>query len=90
MAPSQKTRLTRISACRSDLSDNGIDPDALGYRAVCDLARRNLEYFQFMLGYDAGLREVLTLLERTRESGRVRPLDCYATRVDSGRGGLAT
>ena len=72
MAPSQKARITRISACRSDLSDNGIDPDVLGYRAMCDLARRNLEYFQSMLGYDAGLREVVELLERTREKARLR------------------
>jgi hypothetical protein len=55
-----------MSACRSDLADNGIDPDALGPRALCDLARRNLEYFQAMLGYDAGLREVVDLIDRTR------------------------
>jgi hypothetical protein len=61
-----------MSACRSDLTDNGIDPDALGPRALCDLARRNLEYFQTMLGYDAGLREVIDLFDRTRSdwSGR--------------------
>jgi hypothetical protein len=67
MVPSQKTRLTRMSACRSDLSDNGIHTDAMPYRKVCDLARRNLEYFQSMLGYNAGLREIVALLERTRE-----------------------
>ena len=81
MAPSQKTRLTRISACRSDLSDNGIDPDALGYRAVCDLARRNLEYFQSMLGYEAGLREVVELLGRTREGARTRGAAAHARRA---------
>jgi hypothetical protein len=70
--PSPKTRLTRMSACRSDLTDNGIDPDALGPRALCDLARRNLEYFQAMLGYDAGLREVVELIEGTRESAGAR------------------
>jgi hypothetical protein len=80
MIPTQKTRLSRMDACRSDLSDNGIDPDFSGYRARCDFARRNLEYFQFMLGYDAGLREVVGLLERTggaetppRRPRRVRP-----------------
>jgi hypothetical protein len=72
MLPSSKTQLTRISACRSDLTDNGIDPDALGPRALCDLARRNLDYFQTMLGYDAGLREVVSLIHRTRDSARAR------------------
>jgi hypothetical protein len=72
MLPSHKARLTRMSACRSDLTDNGIDPDALGPRALCDLARRNLAYFQAMLGYEAGLREVVELIGRTRESVRIR------------------
>ena len=72
MAPSQRTRLNRISACRSDLADNGIELDGSGPRTVCDLARRNLEYFQCMLGYEAGLREVVGLLEQTRESPRCR------------------
>ena len=72
MTPSPRAQLSRMSACRSDLTDNGIDPDVLGPRALCDLARRNLEYFQFMLGYDAGLREVVQLIERTREPGRAR------------------
>jgi hypothetical protein len=66
MLPSRRNQLNRITACRSDLTDNGINPDALGPRALCDLARRNLEYFQSMLGYDAGLREVVALIDRTR------------------------
>jgi hypothetical protein len=61
-----------MAACRSDLSDNGINPDVLGPRALCDLARRNLAYFQSMLGYDAGLREVVDLIGRTRGSVRAR------------------
>jgi hypothetical protein len=61
-----------MSACREDLTENGIDPDALAYRALCDLARRNLDYFQAMLGFDAGLREVVDLIGRTRESSRGR------------------
>ena len=73
MCPSPKARLVRMSACRSDLSDNGIDPDGLGPRALCDLVRRNLEYFQAVLGYDAGLREVVDLIGRTRASDRNRP-----------------
>ncbi|HZN66961.1 MAG TPA: hypothetical protein VFB66_16845 [Tepidisphaeraceae bacterium] len=63
-----------MAACRSDLFDNGIDPDFSGYRARCDFARRNLEYFQFMLGYDAGLREIVRLLERSRAQ-KYRPGD---------------
>ena len=72
MLPSPKTQLNRMSACRSDLSDNGINPDVLGPRALCDLARRNLPYFQSMLGYDAGLREVVALIDRTRNTLRNR------------------
>ena len=72
MVPSPKRQLARISACRSDLIDNGIDPDALGPRALCELARRNLDYFQAVLGYDAGLREVVELIGRTREPFRFR------------------
>jgi len=70
--PSPKTQLSRMSACREDLTENGIDPDALAFRALCDLARRNLDYFQAMLGFDAGLREVVDLIGRTRESSRGR------------------
>jgi hypothetical protein len=65
MYPSRKTQLIRISACRSDLTANGIDPDALGARGRRDLARRNLDYFQAMLGYDAGLRQVVELMRAT-------------------------
>lgn len=72
MLPSPKTQLNRMTACRSDLTDNGINPDALGPRALCDLARRNLPYFQAMLGYEAGLREVVGLIDRTRDFAGVR------------------
>ena len=69
MIPPDRQRMARISACRSDLVDNGINADALGPRALSDLARRNLEYFQTMLGYDAGLREVVELIQRTGDFG---------------------
>ena len=76
MLPSRKTQLNRMSACLSDLTENGINPDSLGPRALCDLARRNLGYFQSMLGYEAGLREVVALIDRTRDSTRVRSTLC--------------
>jgi len=76
VVPSPKARLVRISACRSDLSENGVDLDVMGPRALYDLARRNLPYFQAMLGYDAGIREVVELIGRTRESARGRPAGC--------------
>jgi hypothetical protein len=72
MMPSRKTQLNRMSACLSDLTENGINPDALGPRALCDLARRNLGYFQSMLGYEAGLREVVALIDHTRDCTRPR------------------
>jgi hypothetical protein len=78
MLPSHKTRLKRMSACRSDLADNGINPDALGPRALCDLARRNLDYFQSMLGYDAGLREVVGLMGCTRGAARFQGTGAHA------------
>ncbi len=71
MMPTQRTKLRRASACRSDLLDNGIDADALGPRGLADLARWNLEYFQSMLGYDAGPREVVLLMYR-RGKGRAQ------------------
>jgi hypothetical protein len=61
-----------MSACRSDLADNGICTDAMGPRAMCDLARRNLEYFREMLGGDVGLREVVELMTATSQSTRTR------------------
>jgi hypothetical protein len=61
-----------MSACRSDLADNGINSDAMGPRALCDLARRNLDYFQAMLGCEAGLREVVELMTATSRSPPAR------------------
>ena len=72
MDVSRKMRLARMSACRSDLADNGICTDAMGPRALCDLARRNLDYFQAMLGCDAGLREVVELMAAASQSPRTR------------------
>jgi hypothetical protein len=72
MDVSRKKRLVRMSACRSDLADNGISTEAMGPRALCDLARRNLDYFQAMLGYDVGLREVVELMTATSEAPRGR------------------
>ena len=69
MFPPLSARLARISECRFDLAQNGIDADALGGTALCALARRNLDSFQAMLGYDAGVREVVELIGRTRGSG---------------------
>ena len=70
MFPSTSSRVARMRACRADLTINGLDPDAMGLRALRDLARRNLEYFQAMLGYDAGVREVVELIERARDRAR--------------------
>ena len=50
--------------------DNGIDLYAPDHRELCGLVRRHLEYFQFMLGYDASLREVITLVQGARRADR--------------------
>ena len=70
---SRKKLLARMSACQSDLADNGICTDAMGPRALRDLALRNMEYFQAMLGCDAGVPEVVELMTATSQSPRARP-----------------
>jgi len=55
------TRLNRMGRCESDLARNGIDLLGAGERAMRLLVRRHLDYFQLMLGYDAGPREVIAL-----------------------------
>jgi hypothetical protein len=62
--------------CLSDLAGNGIHTHGVGRRGLCDLAVENLDYFQAMLGYDAGPREVVRLME---EVCQVR--DCRTRRV---------
>jgi hypothetical protein len=81
MDVSRKQRLVRMSACQSDLADNGISTAAMGTRALCDLARRNLEYFQAMLGDDVGLREVVDLMAATSHSPRTRGSGVTGRRV---------
>ena len=58
------TRLNRMGRCESDLARNGIDLLGAGERAMRLLVRRHLDYFQLMLGYDAGPREVIALAKR--------------------------
>ena len=70
MFPSKSSRVARMRACRADLTNNRLDPDAMGPRALRDLARRDLDYFQAMLGYDAGVREVVELIGRARDPAR--------------------
>jgi len=75
MYPSHETQVERIGTCRSDLHHNGIDVDTLGRRALRALARRDLDYFQAMLGYDAPVRQVVELIGATdpgRRHGRAR------------------
>jgi hypothetical protein len=84
MFPSDRSRIARMSACRSDLVENGIDADVLGPRALSDLARRNLEYFQAMLGYEAGIREVMELIRRTGDVGHS---ERHRTRATAGETG---
>ena len=66
MSPSAETSLKRMGRCESDLARNGIDLAGSGERAIAMLVRRHLDYFQLMLGYDAGPREVVALAKRLR------------------------
>ena len=61
MLPSRDTQLARLAACRADLLDNGIDLARADFRALCRLVTRHLGYLQLMLGWDAGLREIVEL-----------------------------
>ena len=63
MLPAHETQLARLAACRSDLLDNGIDLARADLRTLSQLVRRHLDYLQLMLGWDAGLREILTLVK---------------------------
>ena len=62
MLPSYQTQLSRVHACRADLLDNGIDLARGDCRARCHIVRRHLDYLQLMLGWDAGLREIVSLV----------------------------
>ena len=62
MLPSQETQLTRLTACRADLLDNGIDLARADSRALSRLVGRHLDYLQLMLGWDAGVREITRLV----------------------------
>jgi hypothetical protein len=62
MIPPRKTQLTRLAACRSDLLENGIDLAPADLRRLCQLVRRHLDYLQLMLGWDAGVREIVGLV----------------------------
>lgn len=55
-----------MGRCDADLARNGIDLLGAGDRETGVLVRRHLDYFQLMLGYDAGPREVLSLVRRLR------------------------
>ena len=76
MLPPRRTRLARMIECLSDLAGNGIHTHGVGRRGLCELAVENLDYFQAMLGYDAGPREVVRLMEDVRQAR-----DCRSRRV---------
>ena len=59
-------RLRRMRRCELDLKRNGIDLADADVRATRLLVRRHLDYFQLMLGYDAGPGEVIALENRLR------------------------
>jgi hypothetical protein len=63
MMPTHRVRVDRISACVTDLSDNGIRVDGATDRQLKQVVREHLEYFQLMLGYDSDPGEVLNLLK---------------------------
>lgn len=67
MPSSAAASLQRMRRCQSDLAANGIDLAGKGERTMRVLVRRHLDYFQLMLGYDAGPREIVALARRLGE-----------------------
>ena len=61
-------RIARMSACRADLSDNGIELGEMDGMRLAAFVEENLEYFQVMLGDDSPAEEVLAL---ARHEGRL-------------------
>jgi hypothetical protein len=53
-----------------DLAANGIELAGARAGAMRLLVRRHLDYFQLMLGYDAGPREIMALAKRLRSLRR--------------------
>jgi len=72
MMPSHATRLTRLAVCRSDLLENGIDLARADLRTLSQLVRRHLDYLQLMLGWDAGVREIVELVGGSNGLGGAR------------------
>ena len=66
MPASAATSLKRMRQCQSDLAANGINLARAGERTLRMLVRRHLDYFQLMLGYDAGPRVVIALAQRLK------------------------
>jgi hypothetical protein len=62
MIPSREACLSRLGACISDLSRNGIHLlDATDQKRF-KLVTEHIDYFQLMLGYDSDPGEILELL----------------------------
>jgi hypothetical protein len=68
-----RMRLARMGACRWDLVANGIDVARTDVPRLRRLAFTHRDYFQLMLGYDAGPAEIVTLLKRLSHEQQVRP-----------------
>ena len=76
MSPASESSLRRMRLCERDLKRNGIDLATTDVRGMRLLVRRHLDYFQLLLGYDAGVREVIALencLRGRRSAGRCGP-----------------
>jgi hypothetical protein len=67
-------RVARMSACRADLLESGIDLSEMVGTALEDFVHEHLEYFQAMLADDSSVDEVeaLVLHERRVYEGALR------------------
>jgi hypothetical protein len=64
MYPMHEMQLNRLTACRSDLMDNGIDVSRMDPEELSAFVKEQLDYFQMMLGCDAPSAEIVRRLGR--------------------------
>ena len=72
MYPTHEMQFARLTACRSDLMDNGIDLSRMHPQQLSAFVKEQLDYFQLMLGRDASCPEIVRLLALVLATGDPR------------------
>ena len=69
-----ESRFGLIRSCVADLMANGIDLAAADAARVKEVVHEYLDYFQMMLGYEPGEREVISLIRHETAGGDHPPV----------------